>query len=264
MSYQIPQGIRAILEPLAEAAFPLGIWSAAKSPPKYDQLIPTLSSVPWRPGGATSTLTTAGLKPVRFLELLVDNDAANEVLASRWRLIKADPSKFFQSRSGQAMADWRAGRNNLSPSAMFSPLELDSNNFAFFFTLPDKSRSPVSRQVFYEACWGPLSAAFQSTQPDSVDKWDVFARKLWNDEFAVEWPSTNPVASSAFTNQFTIDVLNGCLNQKNTAIASDDPILRRAVLIEVGENRTPDNRYTPQQAAQAVDTFVKAIERGSS
>jgi hypothetical protein len=264
MSYQVPQNIRAILEPLAEAVFPLGIWSAQKNSPKYDQFIPALSSVPWRSGGATSTLTTAGLKPVSFLELLVDNDAANDALASRWRLIKADPSKFFQSRSGQAMADWRAGRNNLSPSAMFSPFEPDSNNFAVFFTLPDKSRSPVSRQEFYEACWEPLSAAFQSTQPDSPDKWGAFAMKLWNDQFVVEWPSTNPVASSIFTNQFTTDVLNGCLNQKNTAIASDDPILQRAVLIEVGENRTPNNRYTPQQAAQAIDTFVKTIERGSA
>ena len=66
MSYQVPQSIRAILEPLAEAVFPLGIWSAPKNPPKYDQFIPALSSVPWRPGGAASTLTTAMLAPGAF------------------------------------------------------------------------------------------------------------------------------------------------------------------------------------------------------
>src|SRR5262249_1714927 len=260
MPYQIPSNIRIILEPLAETVFPVAAWVAQKQPPRYDQFIASFASVPWRPSGTPPALSTANFEVVRFLEMLVDNDAANEGLAPRWRQIKADPSSFFMSRSGQSMAAWRASRNGLDPSAIFAPFAPDSNNFAFWVAAPDgKTRDPVSRKQFYETCWAPLGAAYQSVSPGNADQWGDFSRKLWGNQFPLEWPSSNAVTSASFIIQFTVDVLNACMGQKNIAITADDPLWQRAVLIEAGENRQPDYSYSVKEAETAVQTFVSAI-----
>jgi hypothetical protein len=260
MPYQIPQNIRTILEPLAEAVFPVGAWVAQRTPPRYDQFIAPIGSVPWRTSGAPPALSTNNFEVIKFLELLVDSDAANEALAPRWRQIKANPGSFFKTRSGQSMAEWRASRKGLEPSAIFAPFAPDSNNFAFWVVAPDgKTRDPVSRKQFYDACWSPLDAVYQSAQPGNADQWGDFSRKLWASQFPAEWPSTNAVSSANFITQFTLDVLTACMGQRNMAITASDPLWQRAVLIEAGENRHPNYAYSVKEADTAVQTFVKTI-----
>jgi hypothetical protein len=193
-----------------------------------------------------------------FLELLID--ASEEALAHRWRELKANPTKYFQSRSGQSAADWRAGRKGLNPAAKFGAFDPTSNNFAFLSgTAPDGTpKDTVSRREFYDACWPPLIATYQSTPPRNNDlaSWTTFRDLLRSDQSPL-WPPTTPIKSSAFVTQFTIDVLRTCLGQRNAALT--DPAWQRAVLIEVGENRTPKNAYTVEQAKAAVDAFLKLI-----
>jgi hypothetical protein len=259
MSYQIPQNVRTILPALAEAVFPVQAWTKQKPPPKYEQFIPGLGSVPWRPVAADSTLSTASFDVVRFLEILADNDGANVALAPRWNAIKVDPTKFFQNRAGESPAQWRAGRSGLLPDAKFGAFDPESSNFAFVTQASDGTpKDAVSRADFYDSCWSPLVAAYQSNPPGDPASWSAFRDSLRSDQFAV-WPTSNAVRSSAFLRQFTIDVLNACLGQRNGAIEARDSVWQRAVLIEVGENRHRGNAYTVQQAAQAVATFTNTI-----
>lgn len=259
MAYKIPQNVRTILESLAEAVLPLEAWTRQKSPPRYDQLIPPLASVPWRPAEAEPTLSTRKLEVVNFLAQLIDDDitsddkTTSETLAPRWRAIKADPTKYFKSPSGQSAAEWRAGRQDLIAAAKFGAFDADSSNFAFVTLAPDgTAKDAVSRREFYEACWDPLVAAYQLNPPKDAASWASFRDDLRADKFAV-WPPTKAVRSSAFIKQFTVDVLRACLSQKNGAITASNPFLwERAVLIEIGENRRVGNAYTVQQAAQAV------------
>jgi hypothetical protein len=215
--------------------------------------------VPWRPAGAEPTLSTASFDIVRFLEILADNDGANVAIARRWNDIKADPTKYFKNRLGQSSAQWRAGRQGLLPTTKFGAFDPDSSNFPFVTQGPDGApKDAVSRMDFYDACWTPLVAAYQLKPPSDAAGWIAFRDNLRTDQFSV-WPTTNAIRSSAFIKQFTIDVLNACLGQRNSAITVNDPIWQRAVLIEVGENRHRGNAYSVQQAARAVDTFTKTI-----
>ena len=262
MAYQIPQSVRNIVGSLAEAVFPLETWIAPKAPPRSDLFIPPLGSVPWRPAGGATTLSTAQMEVVRFLELLVDNDSANEALAPRWRQVKADPLKFFQCYSGQSAADWRAGRSGVAATAKFGAFDPDSSNFAFVLVAADGTPTDaVSRREFFEACWAPLVAAHNANPPTDKAGWEQFRDTLRGDA-SPSWPVSTPVRSSGFIRQFTIDVLNACLGQKNAALATKDPLWQRAVLVEVTENRHPGNAYTVQDAKQAVDAIVKAIASG--
>ncbi|MFB9268145.1 hypothetical protein ACFFWD_34350 [Bradyrhizobium erythrophlei] len=260
MPYQIPSNVRAILDPLAEAVLPVAAWVAQKAPPNLSQFIPALASVPWRPPGPGPALSVAAMGIVRYLELLVDADADNEALAPRWRQIKADPLSKFQCRTGQTAAEWRAGRQGLSAAARFGAFDPDSSNFAFVTVGADGSpKDAVSRRDFYELCWGPLAASYEANPPSGSAGWISFRESLRSDSLP-NWPRTNAVRSSGFVVQFTIDVLNGCLGQKNGAISAGDPLLQRAVLIEIGENRTPANAYSVDQADTAVSTFVNTIQ----
>lgn len=261
MPYQIPQNVRTILPPLAEAALPVETWTKQKAPPRYDQFIPGLGSVPWRPVGADPTLSTASFEIVRFLEILADNDDENIALAPRWNAIKADPTKYFQNRLGQPAAQWRAGRKGLlATTTKFGAFDPDSSNFAFVLQAPDGTSKAVSRVDFYDPCWAPLAAAYQFKPPSNAAGWTAFRDNLRTDQFPDSvWPKSSAVKSSAFIRQFTIDVLRACLSQKNGAIAGGDPVVQRAVLIEAGENRFRGNQYTVQQAARAVDTFKNTI-----
>ena len=257
MTYQIPQNVRAILTSLAEAVFPVEAWTIQKAPPKNDQLIPVVSPVPWRPAGAAPTLSTANFEIATFLENLFNNDAANVALSPRWNAIRSDPTQYFKNRTGQSSAQWRAGRNGLLPATKFGVFEAESSNFAFVTQAADGTlKDAVSRVDFYEKCWPPLVAAYQANQPKDAAGWIALRDSLRSDQLAV-WPATNAVKSSVFLRQFTVDVLNGCLGQKNSAI--NDPVWQRAVLIELGENRHCGNAYTEQQAAKAVATFKNAI-----
>lgn len=249
MPYQIPPKAEPIVEGLAEAIFPINFWLGVKGPPPNDRFIPPLTNVP-------SRLSTAKMEVAEFLELLID--ASEEALAHRWRDLKARPTKFFQSRTGQSAADWRAGRKGLNAAAKFGAFDPTSNNFAFSSgTAPDGTpKETVSRREFYDACWPTLIATYESKPPNDSVSWNAFRDLLRSDQSAL-WPPTTPIKSSAFVTQFTIDVLRACLGQRNAAIR--DPMGQRAVLIEVGENRYPRNAYTVADAKEAVDGFLKLI-----
>jgi len=254
MAYQVPQNVRAILAALAEAIFPIQAWIKQKPPPKLDQLIPPLASVPWRPAGADPALSTASFDIVRFLEIATDNDGDNVALAPRWNDIKANPTKYFQNRTGQSAAQWRAARG-LNATANFGAFDPDSSNFAFVGQTAGGAPKAMSRMDFYDACWAPLAAAYNSKPPGNPADWVAFRDNLRTEQFS-QWPTSSAVRSSSFIRQFTLDVLTACLGQRNAAIAANGPIWERAVLIEVGENRQVGNAYTEQQAARAVATFT--------
>ena len=262
MAYQVPQDVRTILPSLAEAIFPIEAWTKQKVPPKYDQLIPPLGaapSVPWRPVAAPATLSTTNFEIVRFLEILADNDGPNIALAPRWNEIKADPTRYFKNRLGTSAATWRAERGLEPANVKFGAVDADSSNFAFVAPASDGTSTPVSRIAFYDSCWPSLKAA-HDFNPPAPGGWVAFRDNLRTDQFPTSvWPTANAIRSSAFIRQFTIDVLNACLGQKNAAITANDPVWQRAVLIEAGENRYRGNKYTPQQAARAVDAFSKAL-----
>jgi hypothetical protein len=249
MPYQIPPKAEPIVEGLAEAVLPINLWLGVKGPPANDRFLPPLTDVP-------SRLSTVKMEVANYLELLID--ASEEALAHRWRDLKANPTKFFQSRSGQSAADWRAGRKGLNAAAKFGAFDPTSNNFAFLSgTAPDGTpKETVSRREFYDACWPPLIATFESKPPNDLASWNAF-RDLLRNDLSVLWPPTTPIKSSAFVRQLTIDVLRACLGQRNAALK--DPAWQRAVLIEVGENRNPKNAYTVEQAKAAVDAFLKLI-----
>jgi len=249
MPYQIPPKAELIVEGLAEAVFPINLWIGLKGPPANDRFIPPLTDVP-------SRLSTAKMEVAEFLELLID--ASEEALAHRWRELKANPTKYFQFRSGQSAADWRAGRKGLNTAAKFGAFDPTSNNFAFLSgTAADGTpKDTVSRREFYDACWPPLIATYASKPPNDSASWNTF-RDLLRGDLSALWPPTTPIKSSAFVTQFTIDVLRACLSQRNAAIK--DPMWQRAVLIEVGENRYPKNAYTVGDAKAAVDAFLKLI-----
>ena len=249
MPYQIPPKAVPIVEGLAEAVLPISLWIGQKIPVPNDRFIPPLTDVP-------SQLSTAKMKVADYLELLID--ASEEALADRWSELKANPTKFFQSRSGQSAADWRAGRKGLNTAAKFGAFDPTSSNFAFVSgTAADGTpKEAVSRREFYDACWPLLIAAYGAKPPNDVKSWNDFRDALRGNTSA-PWPATNPIKSSAFVTQFTLDVLRACLGQRNAALK--DPALQRAVLIEVGENRYPKNAYTVEEAKAAVDAFLKLI-----
>ena len=249
MPYQIPPKAEPIVEGLAEAVLPISLWIGQKIPVPNNRFIPPLTDVP-------SQLSTAKMKVVDYLELLID--ASEEALADRWSELKTNPTKFFQSRSGQSAADWRAGRKGLNAAAKFGAFDPTSNNFAFLSgTAPDGTpKETVSRREFYDACWPPLIATYESKPPYDAASWNAF-RDLLRNNLSALWPPTTPIKSSGFVTQFTLDVLRACLGQRNAALK--DPALQRAVLIEVGENRYPKNAYTAADAKAAVDAFFKLI-----
>ena len=261
MAYQIPPAARPIIENLAEISLPIQVWidQPGKVPPRYDQFIPPLQGVPWRPGGGTPTLGVSKINIVGYLEIQADHDASNEALAPRWRQIKVTPTQFFKSRTGQTAAAWRTSRDGLNAVAQFGAFDPSSNNFAFF--TQDQNGNPkdtISRKEFYDKCWEPLVNAFNAAQPGNAQSWTAFLDGLRGNSLA-PWPVTLDIRSSLFVRQFTIDLLIASLGQKNKAISDADPIWQRAVLIEAGENRHLDHRYTVQEADLAVQTFVKAI-----
>lgn len=261
MAYQIPASIRPILVRLAEIILPIHDWigQAGKLPPKYAEFIPALANVPWRPAGAPPSLSISDFDIVEFLEYRAELAESLEPLAARWRVVRANPVAFFKARTGEQAAAWRARRTNLNPATRFGAFDPISNNFAFF--TQDTQGNPkdaISREGFYDACWGPLEDAYKASNPTDTNGWSTFVNGLRTDGIQA-WPTTKDIHSSLFVRQFTIDVLNAALGQKNPAASAKGPLWPRAVLIETGENRKPDNRYTVAEAATAVQHFKSLI-----
>src|SRR5712691_3747315 len=154
MAYQIPQTARPVVEKLTELVLPISEWMSQgpKPAPRYQEFIPPLQDVPWRPAAGPPTLTTADIGIVAYLEYQAEHDAQSEALAPRWRQLKATPTMGFQSRNGQTAAAWRAGRANLDTATKFGPFDGTSNNFPFF-TLDEngKPKDALTRKEFYDA-----------------------------------------------------------------------------------------------------------------
>lgn len=265
MAYQLPQEIKNILSPLAEAVLPLAAWIARKKySPDPTKLVPSEGALPWRPEAEDPRLSTALLEAVQFFEAQFDGDAENQALAPRWLMLKSHPLAFFQPKQGSAEA-WRQGRRlpspengPLDPAPAFAPHEGTSANFAYVLIAPDQTLDPVPRTAFYEACWIRLKAAYASVLPVDTPSWSNFASKLLNDQLAA-WPANPPVKSSGFIKRFSTDILLATLNQHNGALSGKPLLWQRAVLIEAGENRHVGNEYTVGQVSAAVATLVNTI-----
>jgi len=260
LAYQIPANIRPILARLADVVLPIRDWinQAGKLPPNYAEFIPALTDVPWRPGNAAPSLSINDFDIIAYLEYRAKQDEPLESLAARWRQVRANPTTFFKSRTGEQAAAWRARRANLNAAARFGVFESTSANFAFY--TQDAQGNPkeaISREGFYDACWSPLEGAYKASNPDA-NGWRNFVGGLRRDGIQA-WPSTRNIRSSLFLRQLTIDVLVATLGQKNPAADAKGPLWPRAVLIEAGENRKPDNCYTIAEAATAVQHFKSLI-----
>jgi hypothetical protein len=260
LAYKIPANIRPILARLADVILPVHDWinQAGKAPPQYAEFIPALADVPWRRANAAPSLSINDFDIVAYLEYRAQQDEPLEPLAARWRQVRVNPTAFFKSRTGEQAAAWRARRANLNAATRFGAFESTSSNFGFY--TQDAQGSPkdaISREGFYDACWGPLEDAYKASNPDA-NGWPNFVSGLRADGNQA-WPSTRNIRSSLFLRQFTIDVLVATLGQKNPAADAKGPLWPRAVLIEVGENRTPDNAYTVAEAATAVQHFKSLI-----
>ncbi|MGY3537867.1 hypothetical protein ACVIIY_002087 [Bradyrhizobium sp. USDA 4515] len=256
MAYQIPANIRPILARLADVIVPIADWinQAGKAPPKCTEFIPALANVPWRPAGAAPSLSINDFDIVAYLEYRAKQDEPLEPLAARWRQVRANPTAFFKSWTGEQAAAWRARRANLNAAPRFGAFESTSSNFGFY--TQDAQGNPkdaISREGFYDACWGPLEDAHKASNPDA-NGWPNFASRLRSDGIQA-WPSTRNIRSSLFVRQFTIDILVAILGQKNPAASSKGLLWPRAILIEAGENRQPSNAYTVAEAATAVQHF---------
>ena len=260
MAYQLPANIRPILARLADVILPIHDWinQAGKAPPNYAEFIPALANVPWRPENATSSLSINDFDIIAYLEYRAHQDEPLESLAARWRQVRANPTAFFKSRTGEQAAAWRARRAKLNAATRFGAFESTSSNFAFY--TQDAQGGPqdaISREGFYDACWSPLEDAYRASNPDA-NGWLSFVSSLRADGIQA-WPTTRNIRSSLFLRQFTIDVLVATLGQKNPAATAKGPLWPRAVLIEVGENRKPGNAYTVAEAVTAVQHFKSLI-----
>jgi len=261
LAYQIPAIIRPILAPLADVILPIHDWisQAGKPAPQYAEFIPTFADVPWRPAGAAPTLSISDFDIAGYLEYLAEQDQALEPLAARWREVRANPTAFFKARTGEQAAAWRARRANLNPATRFGAFEPASNNFAFFTQDGQgNAKDAISRKGFYDASWGPLEDAYKASNPTDANGWSNFVNGLRTNGIQA-WPTTKDIRSSLFVRQFTIDVLNATLGQKNPAADAKGPLWPRAVLIETGENRKPNTAYTVAEAATAVQHFKSLI-----
>lgn len=259
MAYQVPATVRPVLMRLAEVVLPIQDWVSQKPVPVTSEFIPALGSLPWRPQGASPSLSVDDFDIVSYLEYRAGQDEPLAAVARRWRQVRANPTAFFKTRTGEAAAAWRARRTNLNPGTRFGAFEPASSNFAFFDQDAQGSvKDALSREEFYDACWGPLEAASKASNPSEQGGWSNFVSGLRTDTIPA-WPTTSAIRSSLFLRQFTVDLLVATLGQKNPAANAKGPVFPRAVLIEAGENRAPNNRYTTAEAAMAVQHFKSVI-----
>jgi hypothetical protein len=263
MADRLQQEVREILIRLADAVLPLPTWMAGKLPPGPGHLIPPHAALPWRPAGnAQPILDLAHLAAMEFFDALFESDAENEVLAARWLTLKAYPLTYFQPAHG-TVTGWRVSRT-LNTVARFGAFDGESSNNPYIIASLDGSRNPVSRQVFYAACWDPLLVSVRGTAPGTpidVDKidWARFATLLVGDQLPDTWPSTSRVPSREFIKRFTVDLLFACLGQRNAALDGENPLWKRAVLVEASENRHTGNAYTVTQVDDAVAAVAKVL-----
>ena len=264
METHLTQELRDVLTRFANAVLPLEAWLADpnKKPPPAVALIPRVAKLPWRPENGAALLSIESTAVMSFFDELFDKDSGNEALSGRWLLLKANPLTYFQPKHGTA-ASWRGARN-LGAVAKFGAFDGESSNSPYIITTSDGSKAPVSRQVFYAACWDPLltsvmgSAPSASTDLDKID-WPAFARLLLADGSPITWPTSNRVSSRDFVKRFASDLLTACLGLRNSALDGKEPIWKRAVLVEASENRHVGNEYSNVDVSNAVIALENAF-----
>jgi hypothetical protein len=257
----LPSDVWEVLRRLANAVLPLDAM-AANDPPRPVAFIPRIGSMPWRPSGKPPTLNSAVVASLENFDELFGHDAPNEVLSGRWLMLKANPLAYFRPAHGTA-GDWRAVRS-LNPVAKFGVCDGDSGNMPYLVTEQDGSKSPVSRKVFYAACWDPLLITVGGASPSGVCNldtinWVDMANRMLGNQLPGTWPTASRVPSRDFVQRFTIDLLIGCLGQRNRMLDKQDPLWQRATLIEASENRHIGNRYSVKDVDDAVAALKKAL-----
>ena len=242
MPLPLDDGLRSLLQNLAEAIVPLSEWLA-----KPDKFVPPEQNLPWRAPGAT--LTTQDLKVIPFFENLLAQDVDDEKIEARWRQLESDALKFNPLPD---TAQWRADRK-LDANPAFGAA--DSENVVIALGDPQKGRQTRSRASFYGACWPLLQNAAQSANAATPDAWKTFSENLFGDKLA-EWPPSKSPKSSEFVKQFAKDILYALLGMKGDV---PEP-LKFGVLIELGEHRRVGNAYTADDTQTAVNTFKAKIK----
>ncbi|POA74909.1 hypothetical protein [Pseudomonas sp. GW531-T4] len=279
MDTHVHQRLQEILKRLANAVLPLeqllldAQSQKPRPPPPNGSLIPPVQTLPWRPSGGAATLAPVADAAMAFFDDLFERDSSNEHVASRWLMLRTNPLTHFLPAQGTTSA-WRTGRN-LSPSARFGAFEGESVNSPYTETLPDGSKVPVSRQVFYAACWEPLMEVVygwnQSVGAVDLNKvdWTALAAQMLGDGPTNIWPLTSRVSSREFIRRFAVDLLVACLGQRNVVLEQRGAPWGRAVLIEVAENRHVGNTFSLDDVAAAVATLesklgVKPVPAGAN
>src|SRR5262245_24834966 len=100
MSRSLDDGLRVLLQNLADAIVSLSAWLATAG-----KFVPPEPNLPWRAPGAT--LSTQDLKVIPFFESLLARDLADEKIEARWRQLEGDALKFSPLPD---TAQWRADR----------------------------------------------------------------------------------------------------------------------------------------------------------
>lgn len=241
--FRLDPDIKAILQNLVRAIFPLTDWLQNRGPGGY---VPPDANLPWRQPGAR--LSIDDFKVVDFLEDLLA-DSGTDSLAARWNKLIANPPQLDDHA-----ADWRSARG-LNPRGKFGIL--DSDNFLFSMGA-DRRKAATTRRQYYEAVWPNLRSVVLAANPQSPSDWDKLLGRLRTDDAALAWPRPNdaavPVsAASDFIRRLTVDCLFGLLNFSNDELT---PPWDAALLIEVGEFRRPNRKVSAQEAAEAVAAFV--------
>jgi len=225
--------LRDTLTNLAVGLFDLDAW--VREPGKYQ---PPGKDLPWRkPGGR---LSPADLGLIPFFENLLRESSGDDDLGVRWAEVVSDPLTFSPLANA---TEWRKNRGLNSP-AKFGIAA--SNNI----WLTDASGRLVSRATFYAGCWRLLTTVVDARKQAGPIDLAKLATDLLNNS-APQWPNTVQPTSAAFLVQFASDMLYAMLGQRNPLA---EP-WRRAVLIELGEYRTPGNSYTRAETQAAVHKF---------
>jgi hypothetical protein len=231
--------MKVVVNRLADGFLPLADWVRTK---KY---VPD-PTVPWRKENSLSAETLAFAE---FLEMILRETSWNSDLKSRWDNFAADPL----GRCPIANVDeWRANRG-LAANPAFAITSSD-------ILVGDVETREISRLDFYRPYWPLLNDAYSAADATAaatgtpVDE-AKFAKDLYTDSNAY-WPEPVNWPSGRFCKQFVKDVLYCYLGLRGLA----DAPYAEAVLLELGEVRRVGNRYTSQDAANAVTLFRAVLK----
>ena len=236
--YTFDPDLRASLEELADALFPLSDW--------IDHKTYTPEVAPWRADG----LSMKGLGAIDFLEALIRESSAAVPLVSRWKEIQADPLRYAPS---QYSIEWRESRG-LDADTAFGIVE-SQNVFPSGGRLIGTLEHPTTRAEFYGICFPRLLREVEAGTIKTPAEWKQLVVNLHADSRDLVWPSRHAIKASVFIDQFGRDILNAILGQRNPV----EEMYRIAVLAEMGEHRRVGNRYQQDDVERATGEFLEKL-----